>query len=200
MQKKAIWILLVVIAAGLLLWGKVLFHPRVDKPTKQNDCLSIRKDMFDLAALRTFLPGKKWKYQYTLDKHNCFVEKHEKPFFPNEYVFEFCAWDTLQLPPIDAFKKGPWKSFSGICYRWYSDSAGVRIPGFGERNPYLILFTDPLRRAPHHNLSVYGKDAKSELFITKLSADTLVIEYGEVIEDEQGNYIDGFKNLFVASQ
>lgn len=201
MHKKTIWIFLVAIAAALLWSGKNRLHPRVAKPAQQNGCLSIREDTLDVAVLRTLLPGKRWKYLYTIDKHNCFAEKKRGRFFPSEYVFELCAWDTLQLPPIDLFKKGPSKNFSAICFRSYADSAGIRIPvGHWRRNPYLILLTDPLRRAPHSFLAVIGKDASDDLLITKLNADTLVIDNRQGIKNKQGKYDWGFKDLFIATK
>jgi hypothetical protein len=202
MYKKGIWILFVAVVASLLWWGKNLFHPRAAKPTQQNSCLSARKGMLDVAVLRALLPGKRWKYQYTLDKHSCFAEKKkEGRFVISEYVFDLCAWDTLQLPPLDGFRKSFRKDFSGICYNWYADSAGVRIPvGYHSRNPYFVLFADTLKRAPTSSLMIYGKDAKGDLYITKLNADTLVINYGEILKNKQGEDDWGFEDLFVATK
>ncbi|SHG65458.1 hypothetical protein SAMN04488109_1263 [Chryseolinea serpens] len=202
MYKKAIWILLVAVVAGLLWWKKILFHARVTIPTQQSSCLSMRKDTLDVAVLRALLPGKRWKYQYTLDKHSCFAKKKkEGRSVISEYVFELCAWDTLQLPPLDGFRKSFRKNFSGICYRWYADSAGIRIPvGYHSRNPYFVLFAFTLKRAPESSLMIYGKDAKGDLFITKLSADTLVINYGEILKNKQGEDDWGFEDLFVATK
>jgi hypothetical protein len=201
MHKNAIWIFLVAIVAGLLWWGKNLFHSRVAKPRQQSGCLSMRKDTLDVAVLRALLPGKSWKYQYTMDRHSCFAKRKEGRSLISEYVFELCTWDTLQLPPLDGFKKTFRKSFSGICYRWYADSAGVRIPlEHRSRNPYFVLFADSLRRSPHSHLSVYGKDGHAYLLITKLSADTLVINYGEILKNKQGEDDWGFEDLFVATK
>ena len=47
---------------------------------------------------------------------------------------------------------------------------------------------------------IYGKDAKGDLFITKLSADTLVINYGEILKNKQGEDDWGFEDLFVATK
>lgn len=134
----------------------------------------------------TLLTESLWVYAYSFNQDSCFVLNHD--IIPVSYFFFECDPMVFKSQLPVPFNSLPLSKF---CFRVIekqeelSDSTYYTIPYLGNKNL---------------SVSYFGKYAKNEFYINKISIDTLVVEFTTIFESPDGERVKMPQQVYLRKQ